>query len=214
LRLSLAEVTRLTNPTAYLCFGSKRTTSPPFSGLILFQKRLVALDLRERLRQCFRHLIVSAVFGHGRIVMLLVVHFLLGYRQLREVRLYRDESIVARVLGMRRFPDVATLSRALAGHDERSVANLQCQGVLDCLAPSGLRKVTLDFDGSVIGTGRLAEGTAVGFNRKKKGQRSFTPWFRTVAQTAKVLGVWHRSGNVHDFQRCQGLHRPRRIGGP
>jgi hypothetical protein len=27
----------------------------------------------------------------------------------------------------------------------------------------------LDFDGSVQSTGRFAEGTAVGFNKKKKG---------------------------------------------
>jgi hypothetical protein len=58
--------------------------------------------------------------------------------------------------------------------------------------------VTLDFDGSVIGTGRWAEGTAVGFNRKKKGQRSYYPLFCTLAQTGQVFDVLHRSGNVHD----------------
>jgi hypothetical protein len=35
------------------------------------------------------------------------------------------------------------------------------------LVALGLSRVTLDFDGSVIGTGKSAEGTAVGFNRKK-----------------------------------------------
>ena len=30
-----------------------------------------------------------------------------------------------------------------------------------------MRRLTLDFDGSVIGTCRSAEGTAVGFNKKK-----------------------------------------------
>lgn len=61
-----------------------------------------------------------------------------------------------------------------------------------------LPRVTLDLDGSVIGTGRFAEGTAVGFNRKKKGQRSYYPLFCTVAKTGQVLDVLHRSGNVHD----------------
>ena len=62
----------------------------------------------------------------------------------------------------------------------------------------GLARVTLDFDGSVIATGRFAEGTAVGFNRKKKGQRSYYPLFCTLAQTGQVLDVWHRPGNVRD----------------
>jgi hypothetical protein len=72
------------------------------------------------------------------------------------------------------------------------------QLVLERLALLGLLTVTLDFDGSVLGTGRAAEGTAVGFNRKKKGQRSHYPLFCTVAQTRQVLDVLHRSGNVHD----------------
>src|SRR5690606_28107109 len=60
-----------------------------------------------------------------------------------------------------------------------------------------------DFDGSVIATGRFAEGSAVGFNRKKKGQRSYYPLFCTIAQTGQVLDVWHRPGNVHDSNGAQ-----------
>ena len=70
--------------------------------------------------------------------------------------------------------------------------------VLDRLKNVALARVTLDFDGSVIGTGRFAEGSAVGFNKKKKGQRSYYPLFCTVAQTGQVLNILHRSGNVHD----------------
>ena len=58
--------------------------------------------------------------------------------------------------------------------------------------------MTLDFDGSVLSTERHAEGTAVGFNKKKKGARSYYPLFCTIAQTDQVLDVHHRPGNVHD----------------
>jgi hypothetical protein len=61
-----------------------------------------------------------------------------------------------------------------------------------------LARLTLDFDGSVLSTGRFAEGTAVGFNRKKKGQRSDYPLFCTIGQTGQVPDVWHRPGNVYD----------------
>jgi hypothetical protein len=61
-----------------------------------------------------------------------------------------------------------------------------------------LARVTLDFDGSVLSTTRWAEGTAVGFNKKKKGARSYYPLFCTVAQTGQVLDLLHRPGNVHD----------------
>ena len=77
--------------------------------------------------------------------------------------------------------------------------------VLDRLSALALNRFTLDFDGSVIGTGRFAEGTAIGFNKKKKGQRSYYPLFCTVAQTGQVLDVLHRSGNVHDSNGAQAF---------
>jgi hypothetical protein len=134
-------------------------------------------------------------------VRLLIVHLLLGYRRLQSMRYYQDDPMVRRLLGLERLPDVATVSRTLAGVDERSVTQLRQlnrQRVLDQLSRLQLARMTLDFDGSVLSTGRFAEGTAVGFNRKKKGQRSYYPLFCTVAQTGQVLDVWHRPGNVHD----------------
>src|SRR5213593_121429 len=35
-----------------------------FSGLVLFQALFTRLDLKERLRGCFRHLDLSPIFGH------------------------------------------------------------------------------------------------------------------------------------------------------
>ena len=144
------------------------------------------LHLRERLRACFRRWSSGRAYGPAGIVLGLILHLVLGFRQLRDSRYYRDDPMVHRVLGVRRLPDVATVSRILAAADGDSVAELQdlCrQLVVDRLAALGQRRVTLDFDGSVIRTGRWAEGTAVGYNRAKKGQRSYYPLFCTVAQT-------------------------------
>ncbi len=59
-------------------------------------------------------------------------------------------------------------------------------------------RLTLDFDGSVLSTKRHAQGTAVGFNKTKKGARSYYPLFCTVALTGQFFDVYHRPGNVHD----------------
>jgi hypothetical protein len=86
--------------------------------------------------------------------------------------------------------------------------------VVNRLRELALARVTLDFDGSVQSTTRRAEGTAVGFNKKKKGARSYYPLFCTIAQTSQVLDFLHRSGNVHDSRgarafiaECIGLIR-------
>jgi hypothetical protein len=182
-----------------LHFEDQKLTS--YSGLIVYQLLFDRLDVKKRLRGCFRHLTVNPVFGHSRIVLLLIIHMLLGYRELRQVRYYADDPIVLRFMGLTRLPDVATISRTLSDMDDRGVEQVQgllSEMVLNRLDELQLKRITLDFDGSVIGTNRFAEGSAVGFNKKKKGQRSYYPLFCTVAQTSQVLDVLHRSGNVHD----------------
>ena len=106
-----------------------------------------------------------------------------------------------RTLGLKRLPDVATISRMLKEVDQRAVDKLRTLAsdlVLERIASLALRRITLDFDGSVQSTKRRAEGTAVGFNKRKKGARSYYPLFCTVAQTGQVFGFLHRPGNVHD----------------
>ena len=194
-----SEIHRKTHGIPDILFEDQRLTS--FAGLVLFQSQFSRLGLKEQLSRCFRHLNVSPIFGHGLVVLLLIVHLLIGYRRLQDVRYYQEDPMVRRLLGLSRLPDVATISRTLAGMDARSVDKLRTlnrQQVLDRLGLLNLARVTLDFDGSVIATGRFAEGTAVGYNRQKKGRRSYYPLFCTVAQTGQVLDVWHRPGNVHD----------------
>jgi hypothetical protein len=70
--------------------------------------------------------------------------------------------------------------------------------VIDRLRESRFDTLTVDFDGSVQSTCGHAEGTAVGFNKKKKGARSYYPLFATVAQTSQFFDMHHRPGNVHD----------------
>ena len=150
---------------------------------------------------CFRHLKVNPIYGHHVVMMLLVVHLIIGHRRLRDVDYYRDDAMVKRVLGLKRLPHVSTVSRSLASADAQSVGKVQIESrhlVMERLTVERFSTVTLDFDGSVLSTGRHAEGTAVGFNKKKKGARSYYPLFCTVAQTDQVLDVHHRPGNVHD----------------
>ncbi|NIV99723.1 IS1380 family transposase [Candidatus Saccharibacteria bacterium] len=182
-----------------LRFEDQKLTS--FSGLAVFQQLFNTLSIKANLRRCFQHRVVKPIFGEATIILLLVIHMLIGYRELRHMKFYDNDPMVKRTLGLTRLPDVSTVSRCLSNMDTQSVTHLQSfirSSVVDRLAQLSLRRITLDFDGSVISTGRCAEGTAVGFNKKKRGQRSYYPLFCTVAQTGQVLDLHHRSGNVHD----------------
>jgi hypothetical protein len=199
MKLRRSSVRRQAHSLPVLQFQNQALTS--YAGLVLFQQLFTALQLKGRVRGCFRRQTTGKIFSRATLFLQLIVHLLLGFRELRDSRAYRDDPMVQRILGLRRLPDVATLSRMLKEIDARSVANLRTllrELLFDRLRQLGCTRLTLDFDGSVQSTRRRAEGTAVGYNKKRKGARSYYPLFCTIAQTQQVLDFLHRSGNVHD----------------
>jgi hypothetical protein len=196
---SKAQITAKYHKIPMIRFEDQQLTS--FSGLLIFQLLFKRINLKNRLKKCFAHLTVSPIFGRHLIVMLIVVHLLIGFRRLREVDFYRDDPIVLRLMGLRKLPDVSTISRALSRMETDGVENVRQLSramVIEGLQRERLPRLTLDFDGSVQSTQGHAEGTAVGFNKAKKGARSYYPLFCTVAQTGQFFDVHHRPGNVHD----------------
>jgi len=169
--------------------------------MVAFQKLFAELKLKERLRRCCAHIVDKNLYHPAVIVQLLIVHLLLGFRRLRDLEFYEDDPLIQRVLGLKILPDVSTISRMLVEFDDRAIEahqDLNREQVLSRLEKEGLRRVTLDFDGSVLSTKKHAEGSAVGFNKQKKGARSYYPLYCTIAQTGQVFDVLPRSGNVHD----------------
>jgi hypothetical protein len=196
---SKAEIQAKFHKIPVIKFEDQKLTS--FSGLLIFQLLFKHMDLKERLRKCFQHLKVSPIFGRHLVVLLLIVHVLLGFRRLRELDYYRDDPLVLRLMGLHRLPDVSTISRALSQMEMSGVENVRALSrslVVEGLKRESLARLTFDFDGSVQSTKGHAEGTAVGFNKQKKGARSYYPLFCTVAQTGQFFDVHHRPGNVHD----------------
>ena len=100
MKSSRSDVRRKTHRIPFLRFEDQKLTS--FSGLLIFQKLFEHLCLKSRLRQCFKHLKVSPIFGYPTIVLLLIVHMILGYRDLRHVRYYKEDPLVCRLLGDRK----------------------------------------------------------------------------------------------------------------
>ena len=200
MRVSRRDVSSASHAVPEVRFEDQELTS--FGGLILLQAFDRGCGLREKLRAAVRHLPTRGAYSAGRIVFLLVVHMFLGWRRLRDLDYYRDDPLVKRVVGLHRMPDVSTVTRRLREFDSRSVDRLRALlrnlvGERACAASPS--RLTIDFDGSVITTkARRIEGTAVGYNVKSKGSRSYYPLFATVAQTGQVYDVLHRPGNCHD----------------
>jgi hypothetical protein len=198
---SKAEIRAAFHKIPRLCFqtGQKLTS---YAGLVIFQALFAKIALKDRLRRCVSAGRKHLIYGPASCLMTVLLLLLLGFRRLRELDYCREDPMLARILGLRRLPDVSTVSRHLARmtQDELSALREQCirEPVLERLETEGFARVTLDFDGLVQSTCGHAEGTAIGYNRRRKGARSYYPQFCTVAQTGQFFDILHRPGNVHD----------------
>jgi len=202
-KLSKSQIHLSVQSVPELRFDDQRLTS--FSGCVLLQELFRRLKLLKRLQECFEHRSERLMVGFPTITLIMIMHLMLGFRRLRDIERYRDDPVVLRALGLRRMPNVSTVCRSLCRMDRSSVENVRSlsrEYVVSRVAAERLARVTLDFDGSVISTSRFAEGTAVGYNNKRKGERSYYPLLCTVAQTGQVLDVFHRAGNVHDSHKA------------
>jgi hypothetical protein len=198
-KVSKRQVQSRVHSLPVLRFEDQRLTS--FSGMIMFQALFQRLDLRGRLLHHLGRARNGVAYGLHVLVMQLVVHLLAGFRRLRERDHYVEDPLLPRLLGIRRLADTSTLTRRLAGANEGAVVAVRAAGrelVLRRLTSEKLARVTLDFDGSVLTTRGYTEGSAVGYNTKRRGARSYYPLFCTIAQTGQFLDFHHRPGNVHD----------------
>ena len=89
---SRKSVARKAHAIPRLRFEHQRLTS--FAGLVLWQSFLAAIDFKACVTRCFRHVRAGKVYGRATVFLQLIVHLLLGYRDLRESGYYRDDPMV------------------------------------------------------------------------------------------------------------------------
>ena len=124
------------------CEADDRASLTSFAGLVIFQGLFSRLGIKRQLQTCFAHLRRSATYRAHDVVFWLIVHLLLGFRKLRDRDYYHDDPMAQRILGLKRLPDVATISRALSAVDEEAVAGYRTMSrnlVLDRLEAEQLR---------------------------------------------------------------------------
>lgn len=206
MKLSRKEANCKSYARPVLRFESHQLTS--FGGIVVLQELFGTLKLMDRLKDVFHGRQAGKIYRPQKLFLQLLIHLLLGFRSLRDATCYQNDPLVQRVLGVQCVANCSTLSRMLrdvTDSEVKGLRRLMSNQVLDRMSLLTPTRITLDFDGSVCSTQRRAEGTAVGFNKKKKGARSYYPLFCTVAQTGQVFDMHHRPGNVHDSNGAEAF---------
>src|ERR1051325_4298334 len=90
------------------------------------------------------------------------------------------------------------LLRQFANKSVEALRQLNWQLVVEQLERLGLRRITLDVDGTVVRTGSQAQWAFRGFNPHHRKDKSYYPLLAHIAQTGQILRLKNRPGNVHD----------------
>ena len=104
-------------------FAKEQMTS--YGGLVVFKPLLERLRIAQKLDSCCRHLQAGCHYRFGRIVQLLVIHILLGFRPLRDIDFYKEDPLVRQMAGMKRLPSVPTISRMWEQFEQQSLLGLE-----------------------------------------------------------------------------------------
>lgn len=199
MRLRNSEIHDRINGNLQIEFTDQKLTS--FSGLELFNRYFRATELRSKIKAAFRGKGLSGDYKVPELVFTFISLWLSGGNRLRHIRYLSSDWLIKRIIGVKRVATERTLSRWLKRFTPLALdalLGLNAALVLGALQALCLKRVTLDFDGTVLSTGDDVENAARGYNPHKRFAKSYYPFLCHVAQTGHFLRVKNRRGNLHD----------------
>ncbi len=199
MRYRRADLKRRVNGKLDYRFGRQEVTS--HAGLELLREYLRRSGFIDLLRGAVGSSFPTTDFGAVAMLLSLLGLILVGGRRVRHLQNEQGDPIMARFAGLSRLPAPRTVSYWLQclrkDHVERlSKVNEDLVGAL--LRRTGRRRLTLDVDGSVISTGSKVEGAFRGYNRQRRGARSYYPITAYEAQEGQIVRLSNRPGNIND----------------
>ena len=179
-----------------------------FAGLELVRSFFCRIGLRRQINDGLGRRLPPSDFGVARMVLLVLALIITGGRRLRHVKYLHADPIVGRFCGLAQLPTDRSLGRWLSNFDGVHVDALQRLNenvVARNIRSLGLRRLTLDVDGSVLSTGLKVKGAQRGFNPHHRKVPSYYPITAYEAQSGQILRVQNRAGNIHDGAASLGF---------
>ena len=199
MRLRKAEISSRVNKSLRLRFQAKALTS--FAGMEMIRRYFRSVGLTERLRRQLSTEDFRCDYGAVSMVLLLLALIISGGRRLRHLLYLKDDPLILRIAGLKRLPTPRTVARWLRCFGQRQVERLlrvNDELVAEAIEKAGLRRLTLDVDGSVVSTGLQVDWAFRGFNAHHRKVPSYYPVTAYEAQTGQILRAKNRPGNIHD----------------
>jgi hypothetical protein len=198
-RRAKAELRARVNGQLTLRYQRSGLTS--YAGLEFFRRWLHRDGMVALLKRELSAALPATDYGVGGVVRALLALLLSGGRRLRHLRYLEGDPIVLRFCGLRQLPTARTVGRWLAAFRGRHLVRLQAVNAVvaaQVIRQMGLRRLTIDVDGSVVSTGLKVAWAKRGYNPHRRKVPSYFPITAYEAQSGQMLRVQNRPGNIHD----------------
>jgi hypothetical protein len=207
MRLKVRRLWRAIKRELPLQFGHEQLTS--YGGLELVRRYFQLIGLKARIRRALgKH--AGGDYGGSHLGLLVIGLLVVGARRLQHLRYLANDSLFARFCGLSRIPSDRTVVNWLKQFTQtslRALMRLNSELLYEQIAKLGLRRLTIDLDGTVIRAGSKVAWAARGFNPHHPKNPSYYPLLAHLAQTGQILRLKNRPGNVHDSKGAERFVR-------
>jgi hypothetical protein len=191
-----------------ITFSDERISS--YGGLEIVRRFFDLIDLRAQLRDRLRGRVPDGDYGFTRMLLSLIGLLIVGGARVTHLTFLGTDPVFLRFCGLHRLPSDRTVVawlKAFTPPALEALSEVIRDLVYEQIEWLGLKRVTLDLDGTVLRTGSHVEGSARGFNPHHPKDPSYYPLSVQVAQLGQILRIRNRPGNVHDSHNADGFLR-------
>src|SRR5207249_4091756 len=136
-------------------------------GVEFVRRYFDTLGLVRLVRRELAGVLPRTDFGVPAMVLAILALLIAGGRRLRHLRYVDGDPLVLRLCGLRRLPTPRTVGRWLRVFRAEHLLPLQWLNALlvaRAIRHAGVRRLTIDVDGSVVSTGQQVQWAQRGFN--------------------------------------------------
>lgn len=185
-----------------------------YGGLLLFQRFCKSLRLRHFLQQAL-HWPSYSHRSYPPVDLFLTHLFTLvaGIGRIENTQTLIHNGLIPPILGLTQFPHRDTLRSFLWRFQKEHLESLVCAHehlraeLFTRFGPS--YSAIIDADTTILTVFGHQETTAMGFNPKYPGKRSYAPLILSEGKTGLSLGLQLRAGNVHGSTHAWQLIKER-----
>ena len=180
-----------------------------FGGAYFFHEFVRVLHVRHFLAEQIRYSRRNRDYSVSQMLLALVYPILLGLDRIETAWLLRSDRTFQYLTGLQSFPDPQTLRRFLlnAPADLREQLHRANDRLLQRFIhlPEHRSRLTFDLDSTVVTSFGYQEGTAIGYNPRYRGKRSYDPLLCVEANSSFLWDVELRRGDAGTWAGSEEL---------